>query len=442
MTEPNTLPKATVADTLRVLADVIIPTLAKGPIIRRQKMVAVAERLNLDDRAVRRMQLLHETYGRGPLLLRVPRWSRAVILAPDDVHEVLERSPEPFATETDEKRAALAHFEPKVSLISHGTERAVRRQINEEALDTPRHVHRLAEHFVPVVQEEASELLDEVRPGGELTWNAFNEAWMRIVRRVVFGDAARNDHEITDMIVRLRTDGNWAFLKPKRKELRERFLAGVQERMAEAEPGSLTNVMAEMRTTEEMAPSHQVPQWLFAFDPAGMTTFRALALLSSHPNQAEKAQQEIDGDTTGRQHMPYLRACILESLRLWPTTPLVLRQSTVETEWETGVMPANTGILIFAPYFHRDDQHLPYADRFSPEIWLEERTRDDWPLIPFSGGPAICPGTYLVLLLTSAMLAELTDGRDVQITSPNRLDPDKPLPGTLNNYALRFNYAP
>lgn len=85
MTEPSTLPKATVADTLRVLADVVIPTLAKGPIIRRQKMVAVAERLNLDDRAVRRMQLLHETYGSGPLLLRVPRWPRAVILAPDDV---------------------------------------------------------------------------------------------------------------------------------------------------------------------------------------------------------------------------------------------------------------------------------------------------------------------------------------------------------------------
>src|SRR5690606_31988282 len=104
-------------------------------------------------------------------------------------------------------------------------------------------------------------------------------------------------------------------------------------------------------------------------------------------------------------HQPYLRACVLESLRLWPTTPLVLRDTVADTTWETGTLPAGTGMVIFAPFFHRDDERLPYAHRFAPEVWLGEDHAGgaiplgDWPLIPFSRGPAICPARNLVLLL-------------------------------------------
>ena len=108
------------------------------------------------------------------------------------------------------------------------------------------------------------------------------------------------------------------------------------------------------------------------------------------------------------------------------------------TEWETGVMPAQTGIMIYAPFFHRDDQRLPYANHFAPELWMRHRTDQDWPLIPFSIGPAMCPGRNLVLLLTSAMLTALLDQRQVRLQPPDRLDARQPLPGTLNNYALRF----
>ena len=111
------------------------------------------------------------------------------------------------------------------------------------------------------------------------------------------------------------------------------------------------------------------------------------------------------------------------------------------TEWETGVMPAQTGIMIYAPFFHRDDQRLPYANHFAPELWMRHRTDQDWPLIPFSGGPAMCPGRNLVLLLTSAMLTALLDQRQVRLQPPDRLDARQPLPGTLNNYALRFALA-
>lgn len=362
---------------------------------------------------------------------------QAVILAPEDVRRVLDGSPEPFATASDEKRAALAHFQPQGVLISHGQARADRRQFNEAVLDTPRPAHRLADRLLRVVDEKAGTLLADIGRR-ELTWDDFIAAWFRLTRRVVLGDAARDDHRLTDLLATLRADANWSFLRPRRDRLRARFLARLRDHLARAEAGSLAEIIATTPATGDTAPYQQVPQWLFAFDAAGIATFRALALLATHPEQAALASREIAGDEAGRLDRPFLRACILESVRLWPTTPAVLRQSTRETIWETGVMPARTGVLIFAPFFHRDDARLPFADRFAPEVWLGGGAAEDWPLIPFSAGPAMCPGRNLVLLLASAMLAALLAGREATLCPPARLDATRPLPATLDHFSLRF----
>jgi cytochrome P450 len=435
----GSLPRATLLDTLGAIAGVVIPTLAKGVIIRRPPMVALAERLDLDARAVRLMQQLRDRYGSGPLLLRIPVRSQAVILSPEHVRRVLDETPEPFATASLEKQAALAHFQPRGVLISHGGERADRRRFNEQVLDSERPAHRHAERFTSVVREEADTLVAMGERHGELTWDDFAGTWFRVVRRIVFGDAARDDHQLTDMVAQLRHDANWAFLRPRRTWLRKKFFRRMKGYLDRPEPDSLAAVMAGTHKTGVTEPMHQVPQWLFAFDPAGMTTFRTLALLASHPEQAERARQEIEGrQGPGRHDMPFLRACVLESLRLWPTTPMILRESTRQTTWDAGVMPARTGVAIFAPFFHRDDTRLPYAHRFEPELWLGKEATEDWPLVPFSGGPGQCPGQNLVLLLSSNMLAELLDGRQIRLKPPARLDARRPLPGTLNNYSLRF----
>ena len=99
-------------------------------------------------------------------------------------------------------------------------------------------------------------------------------------------------------------------------------------------------------------------------------------------------------------------------------------------------MPEKTSIVIFAPFFHRDNQALAFADRFFPELW-EDRDRT-WPLVPFSGGPAICPAVNLVPMLAAATLAALLAGGRWAMKSGAALDPAQPLPGTLNNYALEF----
>jgi cytochrome P450 len=143
---------------------------------------------------------------------------------------------------------------------------------------------------------------------------------------------------------------------------------------------------------------------------------------------------------------PYLRACVLESVRLWPTTPTILRDTTEDTTWRDGAqrfsIASGAGLMIVTPAFHRDDQLLPFAHQFAPDIWLDGRAHQYPQLVPFSAGPAECPGRNLVLLVTSTVLANLVGALTLDLTSRPLLSPRAPLPMTLNKLTLTFDAQP
>lgn len=449
-TEPtaiqNPLPKAGPLDTAQILRDVQLPTIAQGPIIRRPKAVGATARLGLEARAVQRMQAVAGKYGKGPLMLSVPGKRMSIVLDPDHVHRILEDSPEPFATAETLKQHALKHFEPKVALISHGEERARRREFNDQALDHGHPIHRMAEQFMPAVRQEAVQLLKTVDDaGGALDYDAFFDAWFRMVNRVVLGDSFRDDTELIELMEKQRARGNWAFLRPVDTKARDEILRRINAAVDKAEPGSIASFMKQMESqgesvTDRQESIQQVPQWLFAFDPAGMASFRALALLATHQSRLDAARYQLSEEAQSPAPLlPLLRATVLESLRLWATTPMILRESTREVEFEHGVMPAGSSVLIFAPFFHRDERNLDFAHQFAPELWDHQRTREEWPLVPFSAGPGLCPGRHLVLLLTSNFLAQIIGSRQIKLTS-HSLEPGN-LPALLNNYSLTFQLS-
>ena len=441
--ELDEVPQASVLDTVRVAARVLVPLVGRGLIVRRPPFVALAERLDLDRRAVHELQRLRHRYGAGPLLLRLPVRRLALALEPSHVRRILDESPDPFSPANLEKRHALGQFEPAGVLISEGSERADRRRFNEAVLDTPEPVHRQAPELLAKLREEAGEILRVAERQGELTWDAFAIGWYRMFRRVTLGDAARDDHELTDLLGSLRASANWSYFRRKDRERRRRFLERLRSRMESAEPGSLAGAMHDVPSTDATAAHQQIPQWLFAFDPAGIATFRALALLASHPEELARVR---DDELAGRDpgvpaELPRLRATVLESLRLWPTTPGVLRDTTTITHWDRGALPTGSGLVVFAPFFHRDDQRFPQANHFAPDLWSSPDAATDWPLIPFSSGPAVCPGRNLVLLLTSMMLAELLTDHEFELHPAGRLDPGRDLPSVLSPYDLRFRMA-
>jgi cytochrome P450 len=444
---PGRVPEASVADSARVTAGVLLPLVSRGLIVRRPPVVAAAAKLDLDRRAVQELQRLRDRYGTGPVRVKLPAKDLAVVLDPDDVHRILDGSPDPFAADTQEKKAALGHFQPAGVLASAPEDRPDRRRFNEQALDTGNPVHRLAPSLTTAMREETDELAAEALRAGELTWDAFIATWWRVVRRVVFGAGARNDHALTDQLGALRAKANWAYLARKDEDLRARFHERIAGHLRRAEPGSLAGLMAQLPADAHTRVEQQVPQWLFAYDPGGIAAWRALALLATHADHRATAFGEVDAgrNADAPPTYPNLRASVLDGLRLWPTTPGVLRQTTEETTWATGTLPAGTSLVIFAPFFHRDDTRLAYADRFAPELWVEEAgtgragpAHDGWPLIPFSAGPVVCPGRELVLLTTSTVMAGLLERLDVRLHPSGGLRPDEPMPSLLDPFRLRF----
>lgn len=98
---------------------------------------------------------------------------------------------------------------------------------------------------------------------------------------------------------------------------------------------------------------------------------------------------------------------MLESVRLWPTTPAILRELTADITMSGVQFGAGSSVLIAVPAFHRDPDLLPFANEFAPDIWLDRRAEQYPQLVPFSAGPAECPGRNLVLFVTSTVLANL-----------------------------------
>jgi cytochrome P450 len=179
--------------------------------------------------------------------------------------------------------------------------------------------------------------------------------------------------------------------------------------------------------------------WLFAFDAAGMDSFTTLALIDAHPKEQQTVRAELCScDSSSPALLPRLRACVLESLRLWPTTPAISCDSTTETMRRNGTLPAGSAVLIYVPYFHRNARFRPQADRFTPELWLEPAADGTPLLIPFSDGPAVCPGRNLVLMVTSTLLAHLLRRSELRQALPRNLSRWEPLPATLSPFGLRF----
>jgi cytochrome P450 len=439
----RTLPRLGVGETLRVALGVLGPTIAQGAIARRPRAMALAERFDLDGRAVRTVQELHRRHGDGPVALAIPVRRLALVLGGDDVHQVLGGSPEPFALATREKRGALEQFQPHGVLVSHGREREARRALNETVLDTPHPVHRLAGDLVTTVREEARAVADRAGTSGRLDWDGFSAGWRRVVRRVALGDAAADDEGLQDDLDTLRYRANWSYFLPDSRTRRDRLRRRLASYVERAEPGSLAGLLAAAAPEDgAVDPVDQIPQWLFAFDPAGMASIRALALLAADREEGDRVRAEVDRvDLDTPQELRRLRAAVLESVRLWPTTPMILRETTRDTELGGTRLPAGTAVMVYAPFFHRDADDLDVAHRFTPDLWTGEGpvgdARTDWPLVPFSEGPGVCPGQNLVLLTAGTFLATLLEHHDHALAHPGALDPDA-VPGVISPFAVRF----
>jgi cytochrome P450 len=163
------------------------------------------------------------------------------------------------------------------------------------------------------------------------------------------------------------------------------------------------------------------------------TTARALGwalhLLSHEPETLARVQAEADGfdvtDPAWADKLPWTRAVIDETLRLFPPAPTMTRRAT-EADVICGIpIPAGAAVLISPWVIQRHRKLWDDPDAFKPERFLPGAREeiDRFAYIPFSQGPRICIGASFAI--QEAVIALATILRSVKVES---LTPREPLP--------------
>jgi cytochrome P450 len=167
-------------------------------------------------------------------------------------------------------------------------------------------------------------------------------------------------------------------------------------------------------------------------DTTAIAMVRVMLNLLGNPRCWAKLQEEIDAalekdDVVAPydkvKHLPYLRACLDESLRLTPPTTFGLpRRTPAEGTSIAGTfVPGNTSVSISAWVAHRDPTLYPRPEEYIPERWLEVADRpahlniSDFPaprelqagFIAFSTGARGCIGRNISYLEQTVLLASV-----------------------------------
>jgi cytochrome P450 len=425
-------PHASILEGIRFTAQVAVPNVAQGLLRRRRTAVAIASRTGADGLAHGFMASLKRAYGNGPLWIRVGGREAVLLLGEEAIRSVLDRSPEPFAADPEPKRSAMAHFQPDALTISRNPEWEDRRRFTEHVLESgPEHPHphHLSAEIARIAVQEAERL------GASFDWDAFNEAVRRAARRIILGEAAGEDDELSRMLGELMDKAN----PPGggAPELREEFEGRVRGYVEAAQEGSLASLFAAAPQSELTNPAGQATHWLFALgDTLAINAFRCLALLAAFDEVRERVAGELAGEGS-----PLLEGCLQEAMRLWPTTPMLSRELTADIDWSGTKVPRGTQVVIVNSFNHRDGEAIPYADRFAPEEWLPGGdARERWCFNHFSHGPQGCPGAAIALQVGTTMLATLLRAGAPQLRGAS-LKPDAPIPHGLDFFALSFELA-
>ena len=155
--------------------------------------------------------------------------------------------------------------------------------------------------------------------------------------------------------------------------------------------------------------------WLFDF-------------LHRHPEALRRAREEVqrvapDAAAFTLEQMadlPYVQACIDETMRLKPVAPLLPSQANVDTTVGEVAVPAHTFVVGVMRTDPLQERYFPRPTSFEPERWLaataeapkaRSTTRVS---MPFGAGPRLCPGRYLALLEMKMAVAMLLGRFELQ----------------------------
>ncbi|XP_006850107.3 cytochrome P450 93A3 [Amborella trichopoda] len=219
----------------------------------------------------------------------------------------------------------------------------------------------------------------------------------------------------------------------------ERILKEHEEKKSTGdEPQDLVDILlrisqdegAEMKLTRENIKAFVLDIFAAGTDTSAITIEWALAELINNHDIFAMARDEIFS-VVGRQrvveesdipNLPYLQAIVKETLRLHPTGPLIVRESTQDCKVGGYDIPKGAQLFVNVWALGRDPNSWEDPLKFKPERFIVESggtnvdvKGQNFHLLPFGSGRRMCPGTSLALLVVQTALASLIQCFDFRV---------------------------
>ncbi|PWY90379.1 benzoate 4-monooxygenase cytochrome P450 [Aspergillus sclerotioniger CBS 115572] len=167
-------------------------------------------------------------------------------------------------------------------------------------------------------------------------------------------------------------------------------------------------------------------------DTTAIALTHALYYLLKHPHCLAELRKEVDdalsGDTIASyekvRNLPYLKACLEESLRLSPPVSRGLERRTPPEGMRImgEMIPGDVAVSVPTYVAHRDPLLFPDPDAYRPGRWLDntEQTKQmREAFIPFSTGARGCIGRNITMIEQQICIATLVHRYAFALPSPD-----------------------
>ncbi|XP_039315060.1 cytochrome P450 4C1 isoform X2 [Solenopsis invicta] len=176
----------------------------------------------------------------------------------------------------------------------------------------------------------------------------------------------------------------------------------------------------------------QVDTFMFeGHDTTAVAITWALFLLGNNLEHQEKVHDELE-EIFGSSETPasvkeitqlkYLDRIIKETLRIFPSVPLITRIFTEDVKLDKYIIPKDITIVLPIISTHRNPEVWPEPMKFDPDRFLPENSkgRNPYAYVPFSAGPRNCIGQRFALLEEKIVLTAIL--RKWRVKSVKTLD--------------------
>jgi cytochrome P450 len=140
-----------------------------------------------------------------------------------------------------------------------------------------------------------------------------------------------------------------------------------------------------------------------------------------------------------------IEACINETMRLKPAAPLLVLETARGVLIGNLELPAHTTVICLMRPAAIDERRFADALNFRPERWsagagaAEVDSSAKRVLMPFGGGPRLCPGRYLALAEMKMVIAMVLRGFEIEaVTTPDAGEPRERLAFTMSPVGLKL----